>query len=129
MNKKNITKDEIVDISIIKHHLKNIRKVLITEPFWHESRIEQVIGRAVRRNSHSDLPEKERNVRVYRFVSVFTDEQQLRSKEKVSTDEYIQDVAFKKKLLNDDFMKIMRDTAIDCSLNQCNNNNCFTLLL
>ena len=105
--------------------LKNIRKVLITEPFWHESRIEQVIGRAVRRNSHSELPENERNVKVYRFISVFTDEQKGRSKEKVSTDEYIQDVAFKKKLLNDDFMKIMRDTAIDCSLNQCNNNNCF----
>ena len=36
--------------------LKNVRYVHITEPYWHPVRIHQVIGRAKRICSHSDLP-------------------------------------------------------------------------
>ena len=38
--------------------LKNVRNVHIMEPYWYETRIQQVIGRAARYNSHIDLPEK-----------------------------------------------------------------------
>lgn len=105
--------------------LKNVRKVLITEPFWHEIRIEQVIGRAVRKNSHQDLPERDRNVKVYRFFSILSDTQKERTREKISTDEYIQEIANKKQLLNNDFLSVLKDTAIDCALNQCDNDKCF----
>lgn len=51
--------------------LKNTRVIHIMEPHWNESRIKQVIGRAVRYKSHSDLPESERNVKIVRWASVF----------------------------------------------------------
>ena len=48
--------------------LKQTRSVLLLEPFWHHSRIEQVIGRAVRYKSHIDLPIKDRNVTIYSLI-------------------------------------------------------------
>lgn len=44
---------------------KNIRQVHILNPWFNMSRIEQVIGRAVRNNSHRDLDFKDRNVEIY----------------------------------------------------------------
>jgi superfamily II DNA or RNA helicase len=101
--------------------LKNIRKVLIMEPFWHEIRIKQVVGRAVRKNSHRDLPEKERKVEVYRYLSVFSPEQKKLSKEKVSTDEYVLATAKKKEFLNQDVLEAVKEASVDCALNQCDN--------
>ena len=51
--------------------LKNTRAIHIMEPHWNESRIKQVIGRAVRYKSHSDLPAAQRNVLIIRWASVF----------------------------------------------------------
>ena len=45
--------------------LKGVRKVVILDPPWNESGLEQMIGRAVRYNSHVHLPEDERIVDVY----------------------------------------------------------------
>jgi superfamily II DNA or RNA helicase len=51
--------------------LKNVRQVHILEPSWNMSRINQIVGRAIRNLSHADLDENERNVRVYKYVSVY----------------------------------------------------------
>jgi superfamily II DNA or RNA helicase len=51
--------------------LKNVRQVHILEPSWNMSRINQTVGRAVRNYSHHDLPEEERNVQIYKYVSVY----------------------------------------------------------
>jgi len=51
--------------------LKCTRQVHIMEPHWNESRITQVIGRAVRYQSHASLPKKDRHVSIMRWVSVF----------------------------------------------------------
>jgi SNF2 family DNA or RNA helicase len=45
--------------------LKNTRTVILLEPSWNESTLEQVIGRAVRFRSHVTLPEDQRKVDVY----------------------------------------------------------------
>jgi superfamily II DNA or RNA helicase len=45
--------------------LKQVRHVVLLEPHWHEVRLEQVIGRAVRYRSHAGLPEGQRNVTVH----------------------------------------------------------------
>ena len=50
--------------------LESIRQVHITEPYWHEVRIIQMIGRAIRQCSHKYLPLKERHVDIYRYRSV-----------------------------------------------------------
>lgn len=45
-----------------------IRQVHILDPWWNMSRIEQVVGRALRTCSHQDLPENEQNCTVYLHV-------------------------------------------------------------
>jgi SNF2 family DNA or RNA helicase len=51
--------------------LKNTRSIHIMEPHWNESKINQIIGRAIRYNSHKSLPKSEQNVKIIRWVSVF----------------------------------------------------------
>lgn len=106
--------------------LKNIQKVLIMEPYWHEIRIKQIIGRAVRKNSHKDLPKQLQKVRVYRYLAVFTDKQKQQTKDKLSTDEYILQLAKRKEALNVAFLTAIQQASVDCILNQCDNNiKCF----
>jgi superfamily II DNA or RNA helicase len=50
--------------------LKEVRSVIITEPYWNSGRIEQVIGRAVRYRSHAALDEKDRTVDIYNLIAV-----------------------------------------------------------
>lgn len=45
--------------------LKGVRNVVILDPAWSPSSIDQIIGRAVRYNSHSHLPPNQRHVDVY----------------------------------------------------------------
>ncbi len=56
--------------------LKAVRQVHILEPSWNLSRIEQIVGRAVRKGSHSLLPVTKRNVKVFKYVSIYPDDTQ-----------------------------------------------------
>ena len=56
--------------------LRNVRAVHIMEPYWNEVRVRQVKGRAIRIGSHLDLAPEDRNVSIYTYVSVFSDEAQ-----------------------------------------------------
>ncbi len=81
----------------------------ITEPGWNDPRIDQVIGRAIRYKSHIALPPNERNVTVYKWVSVF-------NKSKIhnqSADEYLIDVSNKKRKLFDTFKDLIIETSIE----------------
>ena len=49
--------------------LKNTRQVHIMEPHWNVTKIEQMIERAVRYQSHVALPPNERKVQVVYWVS------------------------------------------------------------
>ena len=53
--------------------LKAVRQVHIMEPYWNFIRIGQVFGRAIRIESHSDLPEDKRNVDQYLYLSFIPD--------------------------------------------------------
>lgn len=55
--------------------LQNVRQVHIMEPYWNRVRVEQVIGRARRNYSHVNLPRDQQNVRIFQYVSVFTESQ------------------------------------------------------
>ena len=50
--------------------LKAVRQVHVMEPFWNYIRVDQVLGRAARMESHIDLPESERNVEQYLYLSM-----------------------------------------------------------
>jgi hypothetical protein len=89
------------------------------EPYWNNNRIKQAIGRAVRRGSHADLPEKERKVEVFKYLAVL-DENNAKNKkgEQLSTDEYINKIASNKQHLIDDLMVVLKEASIDCMLNK-----------
>ena len=53
--------------------LKCVRQVHIMEPFWNYIRVDQVLGRAIRMESHNELPEDQRNVEQYLYLSMLPD--------------------------------------------------------
>ena len=103
--------------------LKNTRQVHIMEPFWNHVRIDQVIGRAVRTCSHKNLPPEDRNVEVFIYYMAFTNDQikdsfTIRTKDKSQTsDQYLYDIAKKKKSIVDSILDLMKRASIDCALN------------
>jgi hypothetical protein len=100
---------------------KNVKQVLIMEPYWNEVRIEQVIGRARRICSHNLLPPEERLVNVFRYHTVLTKEQQEKMGESQSTDEYMYNIAQRKKQINQKFLQTLKDCAVDCRINAARN--------
>lgn len=88
--------------------LKNTRQIHIMEPHWHESRIDQVIGRAIRYKSHENLPPDQRNVTIYRWVSVFPPHIK-----NMSADQYLIFLSNKKKDLWNKYQQIIINSSIE----------------
>ena len=103
--------------------LKNVRRVLLIEPFWNNVRIEQVIGRAIRSCSHQALPLKDRNVQVFSYIMKFTKKQREsdfnieRNDKGLTTDEHILQTADKKKFIINKFLDMLKSASIDCVIN------------
>ena len=101
---------------------KTIRQVHILEPFWQQTRETQVIGRAVRYKSHDELPEKDRNVYIYKYLatlnhkksSVYKD---LSVDKNLTTDEYITEVSEKKQAIINTFYELIKQVSVDCPYN------------
>lgn len=92
----------------------NVRQVHILEPYWHEARIIQMIGRAVRNCSHRDLPMNERFVDIYRYKS-------LKNDGKWTSDQTIEELAKNKDRLINSFLGAIKEVAVDCQLNYAHN--------
>ena len=105
--------------------LKNIRQIHIIEPYWNQMKIKQIIGRGVRRDSHMALPPKDRNIEIYRYFSIFSMKDSLVSKDKITTDEYIEDISIKKQKLINKILNIFKECAVDCTLNSKNINDSY----
>lgn len=117
--------------------LESIRQVHIMEPYWHEVRIIQMIGRAIRQCSHKYLPIKERHVDIYRYRSVkhnvkiieIIDGQTSRKQKRVvedfnelrTVDFDIEELARGKNNLIQTFLDAMKEKAIDCELFKAHN--------
>ena len=120
--------------------LKHIRSVHVMEPYWQPVLIEQVIGRAVRTGSHLRLKPEERNVSVYIYMSTIpknkitglthVDVRQdyakyndgLGKKGKVVTsDEALFVMAEHKKVIVNQMLKLIKESAFDCVLNYKDN--------
>ena len=111
--------------------LKNVRYVHITEPYWHPVRIHQVIGRARRICSHSDLPKELQTVNVFLYLMVFSESQlssdlsiELRlkdiskqdKKKVITSDEYLYEISSIKEEINASLLQGVKESAIDCSI-------------
>jgi hypothetical protein len=113
-------------------NLRNTRYVHIVEPFWHPVRTEQVIGRARRICSHADLPEELRTVSVFLYITTLSEEQKTSEKNieiklhdrsrysnittPITTDEYLYEISSIKENINQQILRAVKETAIDCSL-------------
>ena len=104
--------------------LMNVRQVHLMEPYWHDVLSEQAIGRAVRRCSHAALPPEERTVDVFRYISMHNKYKNKDMDENglpFSTDQNIHFVAQRKKNINVEITKAMKEASIDCKLNYNHN--------
>lgn len=101
-------------------NLRNVRYVYILEPFWNQVRIDQVIGRAIRKGSHLELPPEDRNVQVVMYIASFTPKQAVSNKtikfrdDSKTTDENIRELALKKDKIIQQFLTMLKANAMDC---------------
>tara|TARA_B100000424_G_scaffold111623_1_gene83944 strand:- start:80 stop:3442 length:3363 start_codon:yes stop_codon:yes gene_type:complete len=125
--------------------LKNVRYVHITEPYWHPVRNQQVIGRARRICSHSELPKELQTVEVFLYLMKFT-EKQLESisidlklndvskkdkKRVLTSDEFLFEISSIKEELNKELLNNVKKSAMDCSIHSRSSSKekitCFTI--
>lgn len=103
--------------------LHNVRQVHIIEPFWNPVRTKQVKGRAVRVGSHIQLPPKDRTVEIYTYLATITkpqlksDKQIAADKGGMSSDQVLYDISMRKLEVMEDFLKLIKEVAVDCNLN------------
>jgi superfamily II DNA or RNA helicase len=114
-------------------NLRNVRFVHVTEPYWNAVRVEQVIGRARRICSHEDLPEDEKTVQVFEYLTVFSQAQketlnkELKSTDSgKTTDQALFDISKKKEQINRELLDAVKNTSIDCKIHK--GTKCFEFL-
>jgi superfamily II DNA/RNA helicase len=90
--------------------LKGTRQVQVLEPHWNDEKINQVIGRAVRHQSHSHLPEEDRKVTVERYIAA---PRSIFGTKKRGVEDYLQDMSDYKTLLNNQVIDLMVKKAVD----------------
>ena len=89
--------------------LKNIREIHILDPWYHLSRVEQIIGRGIRYCSHIGLDKKERNVTVFMHVAGL-------SRENESIDTLTYRKAEEKAYSIGQVEKVFKENSIDSSV-------------
>jgi hypothetical protein len=122
--------------------LANVRNVYIMEPYWNPSRIEQVIGRAIRICSHARLPVSERTVKIQLYMSVFSQDQitsnegpnivSIRRNDMtlkryegdepreqfMSSDEFLYEVSYEKGRIIKVISHLLKQAAVDCEIHR-----------
>jgi superfamily II DNA or RNA helicase len=89
--------------------LSNVRQIHLFEPYWHEVRMKQMIGRGIRLLSHCDIPMEDRFVDVYRYKAVIDEKTE-------TSDQYIENTARNKDRLITSFLDAVKESAVDCQL-------------
>lgn len=118
---------------------KNVKQVHITEPWWNESRIDQILARASRYCSHSGLPLEEQYVDIYRHYTVLPVNRGESDREiaailgeitansdwwglsKKGFDQVMLSTSLRKYSINNDFELVLKSCAIDSEINKNGN--------
>ena len=97
--------------------LKNIRTVIIMEPYWDEARLAQVKSRAIRQGSHDALPLNEREVQTYIYMACHNKKiwDGLPKKEDQTIDEQLFDKAMKNYKIIKDFRDMLVEVSLECN--------------
>lgn len=116
--------------------LKHVRSIHITEPYWQPVLLDQVIGRGVRNNSHKRLPPAERNVEVFIYMASIPGHMLTKISQAdvrvdfakyndglgmkgrvVTSDEALYVTSEHKRVITNQLLHLMKESAFDCSLN------------
>ena len=87
--------------------LKNTRQIHIMELHWNESKINQIIGRAIRYKSHDALKVEDRTVTIVKWISVFGYKIPYET-----ADEHLQKIAEKKDKMFEQFNEILKIASV-----------------
>lgn len=87
----------------------SVRQIHILEPHWNVSMLSQIIGRGSRFCSHKNLPEEERNIKVYVYMATHPNEDE-------TVDQYINFLATQKNKIINEFEQALKEASIDCNL-------------
>ncbi len=107
--------------------LKNVRETHQMEPYWDLARDKQLKSRAIRYGSHLALPESERTVQPYLYISVANDIMwsSLKEREEKTIDELFHERAVEQDIINTKFNDLLKEVSIECSYFHTVN-NCYT---
>ena len=115
---------------------KNVKQVHITDPWWNEARIEQILARAVRFCSHSNLPLEEQYTDIFRHYSVLPmmpdpdvvemlketiNSKNFKNFENLTIEQKMVMSSLKKYQINNEFEETLKQVAYDCDLNKKGN--------
>jgi len=89
---------------------KYVRQVHILDPWYNLNRIEQIVGRGVRNQSHCGLEFEERNVEIYLHATV-------PAAETFSADLYLYRYAERKARMIGKVTRLLKTVSVDCVLN------------
>lgn len=99
--------------------LKGTRTVIITEPHWNNTRIQQVIGRAIRYKSHDSLPKSKRFVDIYHLILVKPTKKFRTDKKDITADMILQKMSVAKQFeiskLYDKIKEVSIEVDTECS--------------
>lgn len=98
---------------------KRIRQVHIIDPWYNLSKHSQIIGRAIRKQSHDDLLPEERNVEIYQYASMINSKDKIGNYESIDLRNYR--IAENKDILIKKINRIMKESSVDCNLFKKNN--------
>lgn len=87
--------------------LKYIRQAHILEPWYNTSRLEQILGRAIRSKSHCSLPFNKRNVQIFLYGTDLQSETE-------AADLYVYRVAESKAIQIGKVSRVLKETCVDC---------------
>jgi hypothetical protein len=109
--------------------LRGTNDIILMEPSWNDAGQKQVIGRAIRYLSHAHLPESQRKVNVYKLYMVTPVEYKNIERHKnylvetfkqseedryiPSIDIMLRDLIYRKKEMNDEFLKRLKPLTIE----------------
>ena len=98
---------------------KHIRHVYVLVPKWNLASLDQAVGRAIRSDSHNDLPEEQRTINIFKLVAVPTSK--IPNIE--SVDVMVYQRAETKDYLIKQMERVLKEVSFDCVLNKKRNIN------
>jgi SNF2 family DNA or RNA helicase len=97
--------------------LKNTRDVIIMESHWNNERLNQVIGRAVRYQSHMFLPKREQTVDIYKLILKKPKRKPITDSGADSADDILYEMSNEKDEEINEFYKIVIKNSIEANQN------------